>query len=1670
MASPWEITGDDLELWAQRREAQSQLPVLVRRLLLATTPLQMIDVRGDSGVQYGGWDGEVRSRVATPWCPAGLSYWEFSVTTDDKKLNGDFKKRLASARRDATYVAVVGGRYKHPRGKRGWEGARRKDGGWADVRLFDADSLATWLGESPVTSLWMASELGRPVEDVVLPEAYLTAWSNRTEPPLPSDLLLLGDSRREAAAQLRTFALSPRGVGWVGIVGVPEDEARAFAVRAIFAERSIAERTAVVRSKHAWEWLLRTSRPDSPLVLVPDFEGASPASGRTRALTVGVARESDRSDLRLLLEDYVPSDALRERLIAFGMRSDDARNFVQRASARLADLQRLLGEGALPEWARSQPANLWVPMLLLGRWMPGYEADQHAVQRMGVDPAELERMSEALTSISDRPLRRAEDWGREVTWEWCAPEVIWDSLAPRVPSGDLRRFRGIAAEVLRTDDPRYDAPANERFAVGVMDRRSRPSAPLREGIARTLARLGNAVRGTFRAVATEGPGVAAWVVRNVLTTSWKRWASCSRELPWLAEAAPGEFLRALAASLADEGGCARLLGEGEGGIGEAPHVGLLWAIERIAWEPRWMPGCIDALTTLAARDPGGNMNPRPAATLHGILAAVAPRTAATREERLAVMRRVVEQAPEVGWSLLLAIFAEVNGGILMQGTRPEYLRVEGMPDPERFEYDPSVMDTAIQLAIREAGTDARRWKGLIDRRGAWHDVVDGPLWAAFEEAEPSIEAGRGDLWHTLRGCRATALLQEDAERVERVDRLAKRFEPESVVERAAWLFGASRFNDFSTDWRENQALEMQAREQMVSALWQTADPWMELDLLAGVVAQPWTLGERLAASPFAVGLEARLRAGRLSPGLRRVQSPFVIHGIHLQGDDWGRSLLSHLAGTGRHDEVVEALIAPFLAPRWWRLAEQVGESVAEEYWSRVRVLALRELTAEECAYASDRLLECGRGVALVNALLQPENQPVRPVSIVRALEQIAEHSDTREVIEAIREPSFPWHIEQAFLALDQANDIPPEVIAGLEMRLLGPVHASGRSARALQGLLSARPDWFVDLLRLLYRAEGDPAPTQVDEAAQHRAKVAWRVLHEWRGFPGDTAQGEERELKIEAWAEAVFEKSATVGRGRVARSEVGEVLARVPAADDGEWPSMAARRLLEREPDDELARAIEIGKRNARGVTSRAMGEGGEQERHLASQYRSSAQRLRASWPRTAAMLDELADSYEHDAEREDASARTQRERWGIDPARVKRTPMTEPSSEPAPSRPVEVLFLHGMSFAAETIAPLGARMTLLVGDNSAGKSVVLDALWWALTGSWTRDAHPVVPDPAVNGSAKIGLRFADGGEHHARFDPKTERWQRPEAWKGAGALVVYARIDGGYSVYEPVQGAVRRLSVDEVFDGQRADGASACNGLIEDVPTWQVRLRRLFDAMNRALAALSPPGELLAFGDPVRASVHDAREIPTVALPYGHIPVTRASASVKRVASLAYTLLWAWREHQETSRIAQEPTARNVVVLVDEIEAHLHPEWQRGVLPGLLEALDEVSRDVSVQTVVVTHSPLVVASAEPIFERSKDKLLHMGLRDGKVSLEDMAFEKEGDIAAWLTSPAFGLRSTRSVPAEAAIARAQELAASADATAEELRAANMELTRVLSPTDPFFVRWDHHLRRKGVAP
>ena len=75
----------------------------------------------------------------------------------------------------------------------------------------------------------------------------------------------------------------------------------------------------------------------------------------------------------------------------------------------------------------------------------------------------------------------------------------------------------------------------------------------------------------------------------------------------------------------------------------------------------------------------------------------------------------------------------------------------------------------------------------------------------------------------------------------------------------------------------------------------------------------------------------------------------------------------------------------------------------------------------------------------------------------------------------------------------------------------------------------------------------------------------------------------------------------------------------------------------------------------------------------------------------------------------------------------------------------------------------------------------------------------------------------------------------------------------------------------------------------------------------------------------------------------------------------------------------ADAPARVEGVVLIDELDLHLHPRWQRVALPSLREAFPRL------QLVVSTHSPQILSSAE---NRQVRRLFGGSLQEGRVFVE----------------------------------------------------------------------------------
>jgi AAA domain, putative AbiEii toxin, Type IV TA system/AAA domain len=416
-------------------------------------------------------------------------------------------------------------------------------------------------------------------------------------------------------------------------------------------------------------------------------------------------------------------------------------------------------------------------------------------------------------------------------------------------------------------------------------------------------------------------------------------------------------------------------------------------------------------------------------------------------------------------------------------------------------------------------------------------------------------------------------------------------------------------------------------------------------------------------------------------------------------------------------------------------------------------------------------------------------------------------------------------------------------------------------------------------------------------------------------------------------------------------------------------------------------------------------------------------------------------------------------------------------------------LELNNVGPASTFLLEPAPRINLITGDNGLGKTFLLECAWWALTGQWVDlPAYPVSLRKTAKISFQISNDVAVSDKVEVVYDRAGLKWpDRPREQTNPG-LLIYASANNSFAVWDPAQNyrAVGdsndglpghiRFSWDEIWDGKRVlEGTKKrviSKGLIDDWVLWQNSRPEIFEVFIRVLAYLSPDDQLkLEPGMPTTLP-DDARDFPTLAMPYGDVAVVHASEGMRRIMALAYLIVWGWHEHRRQANLAGKPPQQRMVLLIDELEAHLHPKWQRVILPALLNVQAALDPQLKIQFLIATHSPIILTSVEPFFDENIDQLFHLelvkkGLFD-EVQLEATLFQRQGTADDWSRSHIFDETPSRSVPASQAIEDAIALQESENPTKADVRRVTDLLLQTLSANDNFWPRWLSWAEQYGV--
>ena len=147
---------------------------------------------------------------------------------------------------------------------------------------------------------------------------------------------------------------------------------------------------------------------------------------------------------------------------------------------------------------------------------------------------------------------------------------------------------------------------------------------------------------------------------------------------------------------------------------------------------------------------------------------------------------------------------------------------------------------------------------------------------------------------------------------------------------------------------------------------------------------------------------------------------------------------------------------------------------------------------------------------------------------------------------------------------------------------------------------------------------------------------------------------------------------------------------------------------------------------------------------------------------------------------------------------------------------------------------------------------------------------------------------------------------------------------------------------------------------------------------------------------------ISDSSDIETgvrVTTPYGNVPLSQLS--------LGYQTMFAWTVDIAWRLLARYPNSPNAleepaIVIVDEIDLHLHPRWQREIRDHLTGHFP------SVQFIATAHSPLMAQDS-----LGANLAVLRKLEDHALILNDPTVIKEWRLDQVITSDLFNLASAR---------------------------------------------------------
>jgi len=337
----------------------------------------------------------------------------------------------------------------------------------------------------------------------------------------------------------------------------------------------------------------------------------------------------------------------------------------------------------------------------------------------------------------------------------------------------------------------------------------------------------------------------------------------------------------------------------------------------------------------------------------------------------------------------------------------------------------------------------------------------------------------------------------------------------------------------------------------------------------------------------------------------------------------------------------------------------------------------------------------------------------------------------------------------------------------------------------------------------------------------------------------------------------------------------------------------------------------------------------------------------------------------------------------------------------------IDSMTLKNFRCFEERTIEFAPQFNVLIGDNQTGKTTVVDALAFALSSMlWvfyrgrgaqdeqvafrTNDVRletvPTEGFPRLDPQYPVEVRCdglaAGKPAPWGRAVPESGRVENPFLGKPFSAKLLALRD-------EPIWPLIARYSASRY----RGEPTATAGDAMPNVPReygyaqcldaepsealflqWIKRVQFMVDQEKRAMPILDAAKRAVSqcVEECESMKYRAVEDRLSIDLPKGKVlPFDTLSAGIRGMVAMVVDMVWRCMQlNQDLGADAVRQTPG--VVLIDEIDLHLHPKWQRRVVDDLKRAFPKV------QFIATTHSPFIIQSLDA------DELYDLEAEDGE--------------------------------------------------------------------------------------